>query len=276
MGLWSNISARRAAKIRSEVAKEVTEELKSRLTPKIRRQIRNETWDKALREAKAQVEARLQEDEPTHKQRRGFVDFVKETELDAYAQATVASGSADKYASRARWARWLLGPLPWMMFLGTPVALYSLWQWLGTYQAVEFVGAAVGLLVVLLTLVVTNRLRQERCRSQMNRLYQIASRYLVVAERAKSFRLVHAERLETKAELDDLMVKLQREKIDLDDKFHPRVVDVDKARDSVRHRISVEGLNIDIDERAEFDARLEAAEAEAEAEEVPVRRVARA
>ena len=262
MGNWHNISSARRLRIRQEVAEEVREELVAELEPRIREQVTEELWDRARSETRDDLEREHRLGIPSTHLRKGFVEFVQETELDSHAQAVVASGSADRYASKARWSRRLLGPLPWMVFLGALPALYAVWQWVGAFGSVEFIGAVVGLLVTFLTLLVTSTRRRWRYEDSAKRLYGIASDYLVLAERAKSFRLVHAERLESKARLMDLTKKLRVTKIELDDKFHPSVTSVDEARESVRHRISVEGLNIGLDGEA-FDERLAEAEAEA-------------
>jgi hypothetical protein len=269
MGLWYNISKERAAKIRIEVTDEVRDELKAKLTPVLREQVEEELWDKARQQARQQAKREVLEGQPTGRQKEGFLEFVRETELDSHAQATVASGEADQHASKVRWTRRLLGPLPWMVFLGAWPALYALWQWVGALVSVEFIGASVGLLAAFLVLLVTGTRRRWRYEDRAKRLYKIASDYLVLAERAKTFRLVHAERMESKKRLDDLTEQLRRAKVDLDDKFHPSVASVDEARNSVRHRISLEGLNIGGDE--DFEERLEEAEREAQAEAEAVR-----
>jgi hypothetical protein len=283
--LWTNISDKRARKIREEVIREVRDELITELTPVIRDQVREEIWDEArdkareeaheaderVEEVRARIKVELTETQkeahqkaleeirsgqPTERERQGFVDFVKETELDAHAQATVASGSADRYVERAKWSKRLLGPMPWLTMLGALPLLYLLWQRVGAFLSVEFIGAAVFLALVWLILLISNAVRHGACDENSRRLYRVASNYLVLAEKAKSFRLVHAERLDTKARLTELTQQLRREKVDLDDKFHPRIAEVEEAKESVRQRISVE----DVDPFEDFDERLEDAE----------------
>ena len=221
----------------------------------MRAKVVEETREVEQRAQQKAQEHRL-ELEPTPREKQGFVEFVKETELDAHAQATVASGSADKYVARAKWSKRLLGPVPWALLIGAVPLLYMVWQWAGTYMSVEFAAAGVAMLLTWLILLISNSRRHSRCDENAKRLYQTASKYLVLAERAKSFRLVHAERLDTRSRLKDLTEKLHREKVELDNKFHPRIAEVEQARDSVRHRISVEN----IDPLNDFDERLEDAE----------------
>ena len=251
VSLWSNISAKRAAKIRATVVEEVREELTAKLTPKIRQQVKDELWDKARKEAQQTAEQDLLKKAPSERERSGFIELVKETELDAHAQATTASGSGDKWSSKAQWSRRLWGPWPWVLILGALPALYGVFRTVGSCLSVEFIGAAVGLLVALgVSWVLT--WRHQQYDEEAKRLYKIASDYLVLAERARAFRLVHAERMWSKARLDDLTEQLRKSKVELDNKYHPRIEEVDQARESVRHRIAIESVDIEED----FDERL--------------------
>jgi ABC-type multidrug transport system fused ATPase/permease subunit len=278
---WHNIGAARRIRIRQEIVGEVRAELKAELEPVLRDQLEGELWERAretvareqkeaaqervkLRvaaraEAREELEREAREGAPSPRLRQGFVEFVKETEVDAHAQAVVASGSAEQLRARRRWSGRLLGPVPWLLFAGAVPALYAVFIWAGSLGAPAFIAAAAGLLVAFLTLLVSNGVRHGRLEREAKKLEKISSDYLVMAERAKSYRMVHAERLETKGRLDDLMSGLRKAKVQLDDKFHPPVDELDRARDSVRHRISVEAVDLD----ADFEDRLAEAEAEA-------------
>ena len=284
MSNWYNISRERAAKIRAEVVSEVKDEVRAKLEPVIREQVTEELWDRARQEAKKEAEEadfarrRAREEArkelaqehkagvPSERLRRGFIEYVKETELDAHAQATVASGTAEKLRSRLRWSRGTLGVLPWLLFAAAAPLLYAVFLWAGALLIPAFIAASAGLLAVFLTLVVSNVRRHNRLDREAQRLEVIASDYLIMAEQAKTYRLVHAERLETKGKLDDLTQGLGQAKDKLDKRFHPPVAELETARDSVRHRISVESVDLE----AEFDERL--AEAEAAESEGATRR----
>jgi len=299
MSNWYNISRERRARIRAEVAGQVRKEVTDELEPVLREQIEEELWDRARQEAQEEIEEaeRLQQEAredleeareeakaeardelerrhrlgaPSERLRQGFIEFVKETELDCHAQAVVASGTASGYHRRLRWSRRLRGPLPWVLFTGAVPALYAVFLRVGSYDAPAFIAAAAGLLVAFLTILISNAVRHGRFEDKAQELDRAASDYLIMAERAKSYRLVHAERLETKGRLDELTQRLRAAKVKLDQRFHPPVDELDAAKDSVRHRISVDAVDLD----ADFKERL--AEAEAEAAEEAVEHRARA
>jgi hypothetical protein len=276
MDNWSNISRERAAAIRAEVEAEVEGRVRAELEPVIREQAEAELWERAREEAKKEAQeaerARKQAREearrelaqehkagaPSERLRRGFVEFVRETEIDAHAQATVASGSAERTRSKLKWSRRTLGSLPWMLFAGAVPLLYVAWLWAGGWVTPAFIAASASLLVAFLAVLMDCSRRHGRLEREAERLEGISSDYLILAERAKTFRLVHAERLETKGRLDELTFQLQGSKENLDQRFHPSVEELDVARESARHRIEVvEAPSAE----QEFDERLAEAEA---------------
>lgn len=288
MSNWYNISRERAARIRAEVVREVKDEVRAELEPVIREQVISEVLDQAREEARAELEQEAEQREKAHKAakkelvtardlareelahehkmgvpssrlRRGFVEFVKETELDARAQAVVASGTAQRARKQLRWSRRTLGVVPWLLFAAAVPLLYAVYLWVGTLATPAFLAASVGLLMTFLAVTSSNSRRHFRLDLTADKLEKVSSDYLIVAERAKSYRLVHAERLETKARLDQLTSELRDAKVRLDERFHPPVAELEEAKTSVRHRIEVEA--VDLDEY--FDERLAEAEAEA-------------
>ncbi len=288
MSNWYNISRERAARIRADVVREVKDEVRAELEPVIREQVTSEILDQARDEAKAELEQEAEQRAKAHQAakqelvtardlareelahehrmgvpssrlRRGFVEFVKETELDARAQAVVASGTAERARKRLRWSRRTLGVVPWLLFAAAVPLLYVVFLWAGILATPAFLATSVGLLMAFLTILVSNARRHIRLDDEADKLGKVASDYLIMAERAKSYRLVHAERLETKARLDQLTGELRDAKVRLDERFHPPVAELEEAKTSVRHRFEVEVVDLD----EEFDERLAEAEAEA-------------
>ena len=266
MTLFRGVSAVRERKIRRKVAEELREEIVTELRPVIREQVEDEVQGEMYDKARQDVKAELDAEAPDARQREAFRHFVQETEIDAHAQAAVASGDADRHTSKARWSRRLFGPLPYMVLLGAAPALYAIFQYVGVFQSFEFIGSAAFLLVAFVTLLVTNGFRHDHHDDEARKFYKVASEYRIMAERAKTFRIVHAERLETKKRIDDLTAQLRKHKNELDEKFHPSIASVDQARESVRGRIMAEGP-VALRFEDDFDDRLEEAQAEAEAVE---------
>jgi len=280
MSNWGNISRDRASRIRAEVVGAVKNEVRAELEPVIREQVEEELWDKAreqvaqeakeaaqqerqarsqaVAEARRELESEARSEEPSARLKRGFVEFVKETEVDAHAQAVVASGSAGQSRSKLKWSRRTFGAIPWLLFAGAVPLLYADWMYTGSLTAPAFLAASAGLLVVFLTVLVGSVRRHGRLERSARDLEQISSDYLIMAERAKSYRLVHAERLETKGRLDELTGSLRDAKEKLDKRFHPPVSELDGVRESVRHRIEVTTMP---SPEEEFDERLAEAEA---------------
>jgi len=237
MSNWYNISTERAARIRAEVTAEVKGEVLVELEPVIREQVEEELWDKAreqvaqeakeaaqqerqarsqaVAEARRELESEARSEEPSARLKRGFVEFVKETEVDAHAQAVGRS--------KLKWSRRTFGAIPWLLFAGAVPLLYADWMYTGSLTAPAFLAASAGLLVVFLTVLVGSVRRHGRLERSARDLEQISSDYLIMAERAKSYRLVHAERLETKGRLDELTGSLRDAKEKLDKRFHPPV-----------------------------------------------------
>lgn len=253
---WLNISEERAARIRAEVKAEVRDEIVAELTPAIVDQIKEELWEKALKRAKMEVRNEMLAEAPTGRLKESFLEFVRETELDCHAQATVASNSADQLEAQSKWAKRFTAPLPWLTVLGALPALYVALQHFGSYLSLGFIMTVVAALVIFSG---TLKLSWQHGNQEPEKLRKISSDYLVLAERAKSFRLVRAERMDSKARLDELTEQLRKSKVELDNQFHPRVDEVEAARESKRFRVA--DL---VDPRRDFDERLAEAEAKAE------------
>ena len=89
--LTANISAERYAKLRQHIVSEVAEELRVKLTPKIRAQVEQEMKAEVLKDTRRQLEKEVDDAKPSSRERRAFQMFVRNVELDAHAQATIAS-----------------------------------------------------------------------------------------------------------------------------------------------------------------------------------------
>src|SRR5690606_16142536 len=69
---------------------------------------------------------------------------------------------------------------------------------------------------------------------------KISSDFLVIAERAKAFAMVHAERLQSRRELGEILEDLRRDKERQDRLFHPSASALETARALVGPRIAEE------------------------------------
>lgn len=272
MSNWYGISDDRKQRIRAEITDEVRDDLKAALTPQIEAQVEQALWDKAFADARKTIESELAAEKPTARERKAFRKFVEEVELDCHAQATVASAEADRDERQLRWSRRVFNTLIGFVGLGTLPTLYALYNYFGNVKHPGVIVAALTLVATFITLCATTTNRHERLERRAKNSRKVSSDYLVVAERAKTCRLVRAERLDTKKELDKLTEDLSSKKSYLDDKFHPRTEDLHLARDSVRVRIDTQPPFHDFDD---FEERLRTAEAEAEAAEEAEARVVR-
>jgi len=262
MSLWYGISKERERKIRTAVEAEVKKRIVEEITPVIRKQAEQDVRDKAYRDARKDLENEARSATPDQRETNAFREFVKEVEVDCHAQAAVASAEADRVErSLLRSRRWR-NFLAYLLLLGLGPAGYEAYARLGLSVAAA---VAVGTMALtLLVLALTNKSRHARMSNHVKSRRKVASDYLVVAERAKAYRLIHAERLETKDELDKLADSLQDRKEFLDERYWPKVEDLNAARDSVRYRIEDQARRPfeDFDERLE-----EAVESESQARE---------
>lgn len=245
--LFVNISAERQGRIRQHFTRQITEDLRTELAPLIREQVIQELRDELREEVVTEVHKGV----PTLRERKAFQAFIREVELDAHAQASIASKDAErddrKLKASRRWRTPLLYTLIMLtlpyMFLLSKVAL----------NPTSFVFGLLTFLVGIVLLGVTSTMRHRRLDESVRASLETASDYLIVTEQAKAGRIFHAERLNSKAELDKLVVDLQQKKDRLDRNFNPTVSDLETARASVRHRIAVEEPAVLMDE---FDNRL--------------------
>ena len=76
-----------------------------------------------------------------------------------------------------------------------PLMLMWAASWFGGMQNPTFVGLAITVLLALVVLLVTSMRRHARLERRLAEHRRIASDFLIVAERAKAFDMVHAERI---------------------------------------------------------------------------------
>lgn len=259
--LWAGISSERQEAIYDYVVDEYKPALIESLREVIIEQITDELRETIAKEErkKAEVQARtdLAASAPSSQEREAFRTFVKEVELDSRAQATVASLRAEGQNTNLSWSRRLTNPLAYALLLGAVPTLYYVLTYLagGAFKSPMFIAAAVTMALTLMTLGRTNSKRHAKLTKERDTKRSTMSQYLILAERAKAYRLVHAERLETKEELDKLTRDLVHSKEQQDHKFHPNLKDLDEARDSVRRRFITEAPLRILDD--DFERRLE-------------------
>ncbi len=254
--LTANISAERYAKLRQHIVSEVAEELRVKLTPKIRAQVEQEMKAEVLKDTRRQLEKEIDDAKPSSRERRAFQMFVRNVELDAHAQATIASKDAEAAERSLKRSRRWRTPLSYVLaVLALPLA----------FLAYSTFGLTLPFLVYSLTftigfllhLVAASR-RHARLEADVERDLKTASDFLLLTEQAKAYRVVHAERLSNRKELDQLVEEVQRHKESLDKQYNPKVSDLEAARETLRVRVAVEEPATLLDE---FDGRLEEAEA---------------
>lgn len=259
--MWSGVSKKREAKIRRAIEEELKDRLIEELKPVIRLQVEAEIRDNAFKEARKELETEAKRAVPTVREREAFQAFVREVEVDAHAQATVASTEADKADLTLRRSRRWRNTLAYLLLLTILPVAFLAYQAMGLSLATGAVVTSMAL--ALCVLAITNSNHHNELIKRFNSKRRVASDYLLVAERAKALRLVQAERLDTKTSLDKLAQELQSKKADLDERHWPRVDDLYNAQDSVRARISIEETKVRVFD--DFDDRLEEAQAEADA-----------
>lgn len=247
----------RKSAIRKMIESELRPRLVEELTPVIREQTEQDVRDRIRRD----LEREAAEAAPGSRERKIFRDFVKEVEIDAHAQATVASASADDADGTLRRARAWRNPLAYFLLLAIGPMGYE--AYLTRQSSPLFIFLTAMAALFLCYFAIASGVMYEDLRKKFREMRKVASDYLVVAERAKAFRMVHAERIETRKEMERALRDLSSEKEKLDRKYCPRVEDLHQARDSVRVRVEEPRFRVFED----FDERLEEAGEESRAAE---------
>lgn len=254
--LTTNISAERYAKLRQFIVSEVTEELQRKLTPKIRAQVEQELKDEVLQDTRRKLEREIDEAKPNPRERRAFQMFVHNVELDAQAQATIASKDAESAERSLKRSRRWRTPLSYFLAVSALPLAYAAFHVFGPNLA--FLVYALTFSIGFLLHLIGASSRHARLEADVEKNLKTASEFLMLAEQAKAYRVVHAERLSNRKELDALVKEVQEQKDRLDKEYNPKVSELEAARESLRLRVAVEEPTILMDE---FDGRLEEAEA---------------
>ncbi|MCC6524073.1 MAG: hypothetical protein IT373_15540 [Polyangiaceae bacterium] len=209
--------------------------LERELTEELRASVRREVEDEVRRRTRSEVLHELEHRAPTDDERARCRALIDEIELDAYAQATLASREADEAERALERSRRLGGPAVYAAALASPLLSYACARWLSDPTAVA--AALVTLATALGLLVSTTLRRNARLERRLRELRRVASDFTILAERARAYRLVHAERIAEAQELVELVEELRLAKEAQDRQYHPSTADLEVARDTVRHRI---------------------------------------
>lgn len=218
--------------LKKELRQEVAEELRADIRRKIERDVQAETRSAVLRE--------IAERAPTASDRERFTTYVEEVRLDAYAQATLASDIADTAEGRLTRSRAITTPLLNVMFVAFPLALFVAAKLAGGYRSAAFIASALTAALTYLAVLVQSTRHERRLEKESSRHREVASRFLILAERAKAYTMVHAERLASAEELHEVLEDLRRAKERQDGDFHPSARELETARELVRPRIAAE------------------------------------
>lgn len=227
-GIDSDQRRRIVAEVRKELRRTVEDEVRERLTRQITEQVRRDTRREVARE--------IEERAPTEAERQRFVDYVEDVELDALALASLASGVATRAEEELARAQRRSVPVAWALALAAPTIIWASARSLGGATS-AFAAVLATLTLALVFLTATNLRRHGRLTSHAAEHRRIASDYLIVAERAKAYRMVHAERIAEAAELDVRLAELRKLKEARDEAFHARSDEVEAARLEARRRI---------------------------------------
>lgn len=253
--LFAGISAERLALIRKRIASEVEDELREMLTPKIRKQLEREFKNQALKEARSIVQEEIQSARPSPEDLQAFKNYAREVEIDAEAQALIASRDADSASEQVPKIKrgQLINGLAIFWFM-----LAILYAVLAYGLSLAIAGLAFGWVTTFVMAIVYANRRQD-FEGLVKSRRKTSSDYLLLAEEARIARTVKCETLlDNITELNGLLSKLQQKKNDLDNDFHPSVDAVNDARAQVRLRIQTEDLDF---EKEIFDQQLAEAEA---------------
>jgi hypothetical protein len=256
VGVFDGIDPDRAQAIKDAVARDLRLRITEELKESIRRQVESDVRSRTERDVLRRIEERA----PSDDERSAFRAFVEEVRVDAYAQAILASDIADeaeargpRYGSRLILALVVIAPIVMLGF--------------STLGGWTFLAAASTFVIALAALGVHNLRRDAALGRRARQHFQIASEFLILAERAKAFMMVHAERTASSEELHRLLEDLRRDKERQDRLFDPSVHALEEARERARARIDADAPRLRVDDREDVDDDVE--------EEPPQRRRAR-
>lgn len=246
--------------LEKEIRADLTEELSADIRRKVERDVREEARQDVLRE--------IAERAPTDEERETFSAYVNEVRLDAYAQATMASEIAEDAEAKLTRSRRVSEPILVGALVAVPAVVQgTAWQ-LGGYTSSTFITVTLTFALFILMLWIASFRRHGRLERASRKHRKVASDFLIIAERAKAYAMVHAERLASSGELGELLESLRRDKEKQDRVFHASAAELERAR-------ALAGVRIAEDGRARVAVDLDAEGAEEE-EAPPVKKRARA
>jgi hypothetical protein len=185
----------------------------------------------------------LEQQEPTDDERQRVRDLVQDMELDAYAQATIASRIADDSAARLDVSRRWSSPLAYGFTLAFLPLVYALSVLEASTWA--FAASTITLALALVMVLSSTFRRHTRLERSQSAHRKVASDYLIVAERAKAYRMLHVERSVSAEDLYQLVEDLRRDKERQDRSFHPTASELEAARAATRVRVVLPAAGLD-------------------------------
>lgn len=254
VGVFDGIEPEQQERIVAEVKRDLRRELEDEVRERLTRQIADDVARETRRETLREIEERA----PTEVERRRFVAYVEEVELDALACASLASDIARSAEEELARSQQQATPAGWALALLTPL---SVWAAARNLDAPGFAAVLATLSLALVSLGLTNLRRNGRLAARAREHRAVASDYLIVAERTKAFRMIHVEQVATAAELDALLADLRKLKERRDERFHASSDELEGAREEVRLRIEPP-RRIEVDEE-DADVALAVEEAQA-------------
>lgn len=249
------MDAEQAARIKKEITREARRDLTEEITAEVRDRVETDIRKEARRDFEREYRARA----PSPEHRRSFRSYVREVQQDAYAQATVAARHAEQAESALDRSRSVATPASYAMTIALPFTASILASWTGGLSA-TFLAALATCVIAWLALVVSTVRRHGRLEAEIKAARKVSSDYQVLTERAKAYRMVHAERIDSAEELHRVLEELRLDKERLDGESHLGATEIEAAREMIRYRIE------ELDEDADAAA-VEEADAEAEAVE---------
>lgn len=234
MGAFDGIDPVQEQAIRRALKKEIRAELTEELSDEVRRQVERDVRDETRRDVLQEIAERT----PTAAERDTFSAYVNEVRLDAYAQATMASEIADQDERQLTRSRQVISPLLTLLVVALPLLALASARVLGGFSSPSFIAAALTACLGVLALWIARFRRHHELEQRSRQHRRIASDFLIIAERAKAFAMVHAERLATTGELHEVLEDLRREKERHDRSFHASAPALEAARALVGPRIA--------------------------------------
>lgn len=232
MGALDGIDAEQAERIRQELTSELRQTLTDEISVQVRERITDEVRAGALREFERERLARA----PSDEDRARFLSYVREVQLDSLAQASVATGHAAQSQRMLRRSRGIAMPAMYAATIALPLVTTSMVSWFGG-QTVWTLAAIGTFVIAWLSLISSSVRRHATLDTAARASMKVASDYLVLAERAKAYRMVHAERLDSAKELHELLEAIRIDKERLDAATHLDMTEIEQARAAEEHKL---------------------------------------